>query len=74
MSEPTRVTAEFSYVRNLGNYETVRVHLGITRDVPVGIKYLDALDILKNEVSKAVQDAVQEIDEEAGKVNTSKKG
>lgn len=73
MPEPTRVVVEISYVRNLGNYETVRVHLGVHRDVPEGIRYLDALRMLKGEVEAAVSDAIAEIDADAGKVNAERK-
>lgn len=74
MSQPERVIADVAYVRNLGNFENIRIHLGIERDVPDGIPYLTALSRLYDEVSKAVEDAINEIDADAGKVNRDKKG
>jgi hypothetical protein len=74
MSQPERITADVAYVRNLGNFENIRVHLGVERDVPDGVPYLTALRRLKAEVEKEVEDAVAEIDAEAGKVNIDKKG
>lgn len=57
-----RVTAHIKFVRNLGNYESIHVDLGIERDVPEGVPYLKALRILRKEVEGELEVAVSEVD------------
>lgn len=57
-----RVTANIKFVRNLGNYESIHVDLGIGRDVPEGIPYLQALRILRKEVEGELEAAMNEVD------------
>lgn len=64
-SEPNaRVTAHIKFVRNLGNYESIHVDLGVERDVPEGIPYLQALRILRKEVEGELEVAIHEVDED----------
>ncbi len=66
-----RVKVSIAFVRNLGNYETARIELGVERDVPENKTYLEALDILYQEVTDKVVEATQQVEREAGKINVS---
>ncbi len=65
-----RVMASVKFVRNLGNFQSVHVDLGVEHDVEDGQSVKEALDLWFKRVEFAVQEKVQEIDAEAGKVNT----
>lgn len=71
MPEP-RVKADIAFVRNLGNYETLRVDLSIERDVPPGVEYLDALERLYKEVSSKIKEKIEEIDAAGGLANVTR--
>lgn len=59
-----RVSAHMKFVRNLGNFESIHIDLGIERDVPEGVSYLKALRILRKEVEGELEVAVNEVDED----------
>jgi hypothetical protein len=59
-----RVSVSIKFVRNLGNYESIHIDLGVERDVPEGIHYLKALRILRKEVEGELEVAVNEVDED----------
>lgn len=66
-----RITVDIAYVRNLGNFETARVQLGIETDVPEGKSTKEHLETTYRRLELLVEEKVHEIDEAAGKVNTS---
>lgn len=66
MAEEQTIKASAAFVRNLGNYQTLKVELAVTRGVPEGVPYLTALDKLKDEVLNRVQAAIEEVDEAMG--------
>lgn len=71
-----RVHVDMKFVRNLGNFESVHVSLGVEVDVQEGQTTKEALDLWYKRIEASVQEKVAEIDEEAGKTNTvySRKG
>lgn len=62
-----RVNVNMKYVRNLGNFESIHIDLGVGRDVPEGIHYLKALRILRKEVEVELEVAVGEVDADRAK-------
>jgi hypothetical protein len=62
-----RIVARMTYVRNLGNYESIHIDLGVERDVPEGVGYIPALRILRKEVEAELEVAVQEVDQDRKK-------
>jgi hypothetical protein len=65
-----RVHVDMKFVRNLGNFESVHVSLGVEVDVKEGQTTKEALDLWYSRVESSVQEKVSQIDEEAGKTNT----
>lgn len=63
-SPNARVGVHIKFVRNLGNFESIHIDLGVERDVPEGIHYLKALRILRKEVEGELEVAVNEVDED----------
>jgi hypothetical protein len=71
-----RVHVDMKFVRNLGNFESVHVSLGVEVDVKEGQTTKEALDLWYKRIEASVTEKVAEIDAEAGKTNTvySRKG
>lgn len=65
-----RVHVDMKFVRNLGNFESVHVSLGIETDVPEDSTTKETLDLWYDRIEASVQEKVSQIDEEAGKTNT----
>jgi hypothetical protein len=62
-----RVTYGLAYTRNLGNFENVKPFFEISTDVRDGETDEEAKDRIVAKVDKWVEDAVEQIDEEAKK-------
>jgi hypothetical protein len=65
-----RVHVDMKFVRNLGNFESVHVSLGVEVDVAPDQTTKEALDLWYARIEATVQEKVKQIDEEAGKENT----
>jgi len=67
-----RVRASITFVRNIGNFESVRIELGVERDVPEDKNPYEAASALYEKVEKLVEEKILEINEEAGLVSVTK--
>lgn len=61
---PTRVRVGLKFVRNLGNYESVHVDVGIEDDVRANETVSQAMDRVYNFVESQLVERVQEIEED----------
>lgn len=64
MSETTNVKVELQFVRNLGNYESVRVSIGVEDFVRKGESVDEATDRVYDFVENKVIEKVSEIEKE----------
>ena len=58
MPEPTRVTVEYSYTVNLGDFENIKIHVGVSDSVREGENVDRAYNRIESFVSKKVTDEV----------------
>lgn len=61
----TSVSAEIKFVRNLGNFESVHIGVGVTDDVREGETTKQAFERVYSFVEARVTEKVEQIDEEA---------
>jgi hypothetical protein len=68
----TNVKVELSFTRNLGNYESIKINIGVEDFQREGEHIDDATNRVYNFVEKKLMEKVNEIEEEL-KVNKGKK-
>ena len=61
---PTSVKVELQFVRNLGNYESIRVSIGVEDNVRVGENVNDATDWVYKFVEDKLIEKMGEIEKE----------
>ena len=61
---PTSVKVELQFVRNLGNYESIRVSIGVEDNVRVGENVNDATDRVYKFVEDKLIEKMGEIEKE----------
>jgi hypothetical protein len=64
MSERTRVKIDLQYTRNLGNYESIKIGVGVEDDVRSGENVDSATERVYKFVEDKLIDKVREIEEE----------
>jgi hypothetical protein len=64
MSEKTRVKIDLQYTRNLGNYESIKIGVGVEDDVRAGENVDSATERVYKFVEDKLIDKVREIEEE----------
>ena len=72
MTSQTNVKVELSFTRNLGNYESIKINIGIEDFQRDGEHIDDATNRVYNFVEKKLMEKVNEIEEEL-KTNKGKK-
>lgn len=60
----TDVTAELKYVRNLGNFESIHIHVGVTDSVREGEKVNDAFERVYKFVEDKLVEKTKEVEKE----------
>jgi hypothetical protein len=64
MTNNTRVKVDLQYTRNLGNYESIKVSLGVEDDVRSGENVNSATDRVYKFVEDKLIEKMQEIEKE----------
>lgn len=64
MSDRTRVKIDLQYTRNLGNYESIKISVGVEDDVRAGENVDSATERVYKFVEDKLIDKVREIEEE----------
>ena len=64
MSDRTRVKIDLQYTRNLGNYESIKIGVGVEDDVRAGENVDSATERVYKFVEDKLIDKVREIEEE----------
>ena len=65
MSE-TRVKVDLSFTRNLGNYESIRIEIGVEDDVRTGENVNDATERVYKFVEDKLIEKTNEVEKELG--------
>lgn len=61
--EPTRVTVSMGFKRNMGNYESLNINIGLTASALNGESSAEALDRVYDFVEKALEQKFVETEE-----------
>lgn len=64
MSNPTRVKASLGYTRNMGNFESLRVDVGIEDSVRDGEKATEAFERVYSLVESKLLEKVAEVEDD----------
>jgi hypothetical protein len=63
-TEPTRVKVDLSFTRNLGNYESIKISIGVEDTVRQGENVDSATDRVYEFVENKLLDKTREVEEE----------
>lgn len=59
-----KIIIGFSYTANLGNYESMKINLGIERDLEKGEKFDEAFQYEFSEIQEMVINKINELEDE----------